>query len=250
MSTREFECDDDQNSSSPSALTLDKLEKMFSSVIDMANNVSQMKDSVKATLKMARKSIKKASKRDEKYENVKHSRDIESPEPKIKHSNKKESPEPKIKHSHKNESSEPTIKHQATSKTQDAIISKHDSTSKKLYIVGENWGSGPLSAIHFKDSEHAKKSIEGWECVLISDSAFKIKGDPDEVFAVVSSSSQLGIYNSCLGVFVDKQDAINCAQEVNHIIDIDNIQFEGVQDNEEDLPQYFVVDMPVETLLG
>jgi hypothetical protein len=242
MSTRDFETDaddmTDHDSSSPSALTLDKLEKMFSSITDMANNVSQMKDSVKATLKMARKSIKKASKRDEKYENVKHSRKIESPEP-------------KIKHSHKNESSEPTIKHQATSKTQNAVISKHDSTtSKKLFIVGENWGSGPLSAIHFKDSEHAKKCIDGWECVLISDSAFKIKGNPDDVFAVVSFSPHLGIFNSCLGVYVDKQDAINCALEVNNIIDTENVQFDGVQDDEEDLPEYYVINLPVETLLG
>ena len=175
------------------AMLEESLEEMSSSLSLMKASVNRL--NAERAEKMSRKSLKKAAKKNEKRDKVKHSF-----------------------------SPERTAAHWSFSHLESPMQQKKDS-DQTLFIVGDCFGSASLAAMPFKDVATAKQQIEEWDAVLLAENGWVIEGDlPESVWAVVSKSVLHGIWASCVGVFEDKTSAVEMARKINAELDAKTFQ--------------------------
>ena len=206
-------------------MTSNTLALLAESLDEMSSSLSLMKASVdrlnaERAEKMSRKSLKKAAKKHEKREKVKHSF-----------------------------SPERTAAHWSFSHPDSPMQQKKDS-GQTLYIVGDCYGSASLVAMPFKDLATAKQQIEEWDAVLLAENGWLVEGDlPVSVWAVVSKSVLHGIWASCVGVFKDKKSAVEMARKINAELDAKNFQaFESGYEisDEDDYLEYIAKEVFIE----
>lgn len=205
--------------------SIEKITANLSEIKDSVNNLIQLK-----AVMMARNSIKKSQKRTGRQKMGRGLRSFKSPTAsksrKLKNKNGTNTSSIQRHKSSKSQSSDlQDIKTMLTfspKKTSSPIISEERELNtnvvptKTLYIVAGDLGHGSLTAIPFQNIESAHLFVVKKDSILVSESAFEIKGEvPKFIYAVAAKSSQFDSWASCIDVCIDLSTASALALDLN-----------------------------------